>query len=265
MRDTIILAEGSSTSVFAIVVVVFCGVAVVAAAVVGGVWAANLRLRSMRHAHGNQSRIDFLRYNVFDGRPELHLSPPQWQVDVPTLRSVAAERGYSEAPPAYAGYLTFRASQPTAQPAQQPAAAAAPQDFPHQQPTAAVPQQVRSGGVRPLLWIASSVAVVVLSCAAGAMVLAATEHSLAASILGVFGILSLKLLPFALRLLPKSTQLRILAREFNGSAHVSVLVHWYGFDDSFIVQQAAAHGYLYLRQSWIRAYGRFITFARNDH
>lgn len=69
----------------------------------------------------------------------------------------------------------------------------------------------------------------------------------------------------ALRLLPRSARVSLLAREFNGANGVGIVLSLYGLSDPLVAQLASTHGYFYMKQSRTRAQGRIITFVKGTH
>src|SRR5699024_12158134 len=104
MRQTV-LADQLSDAVKG--VLVLGGVVVVPLLLVGiGVLGWHLERKRARRYEAD-TRPGALRHNCFDGRYCVDVSPVQWQLDIATVRTIAAERGYVETRPRFAGAMSF--------------------------------------------------------------------------------------------------------------------------------------------------------------
>lgn len=319
MRQTV-LADQLSDAVKG--VLVLGGVVVVPLLLVGiGVLGWHLERKRARRYEAD-TRPGALRHNCFDGRYCVDVSPVQWQLDIATVRTIAAERGYVETRPRFAGAMSFVLSgeagrrMPPGPARYEPEFAGAAALSSRESSLVATIRAngelwislrqyelsrarlemlvgmhgmqvvcacvddtdqlllVRASGsgrngsaeparkhIRPTFVIIIASIVTALSIPVMGVLLALLGYPAVAYSLVIVACFSL-LLPCSLRLVSRSRRARLLHREFNGRACVSIFLRWYGFSDYMVSEMAAYCGYWYGQKKYHRNQGPYINYVR---
>lgn len=311
--------------------VLLIGGLIAAPLLIGGLGVLGWHVECARaRRHESQVRSGILRRNCFDGRDSVDVSPLRWQLDIATVRAIAAERGYLEVQPRFIGAVSFVRSAPSGQSSSaggQPGAQAVLQRgsagtgevsnressllaaarakgevwvslqqyelsrawldmlagmygiqlvcccadstdqlilLPAHQGHRSTPSDPTAKGIRPSFVVMIMSFVIAAGDIASIAVVSQFGYSVIAWFLTI-PVFFVLLLPCGLRLVSRSRRARLLNREFNGRACVSIFLRWYGFSGCLASEMAAYCGYRYGETKYHRTQGSYINYVRHRH